>query len=111
MKPPTFPRTHTLKARALCMLLKAYALTHLDFQGKTASYRLSASIWELRHKYGWLIETKKVPTKTADGSRLVIYGRYSITPENLVEYRKLIGKERIDAFIEAAAPRKKKGGN
>jgi len=37
MKPPTFPRTHTLKARALRMLLKAYALTHLGIMldGKT----------------------------------------------------------------------------
>jgi len=100
MNAPTFPKNHTLTARALMRLLLGQQFTHRDFQKATASYRLSGYIEQLRHRHGWPIETKEeiAPTNDPTG-RTATYGRYLIEPEILKALRVEMG-ERLDRFIE-----------
>ncbi len=101
MKKPVFPRTHTLVARALVRLLSGRQFTHLDFQRETATYRLSACIYELRNRYGWPIEKQEETAPTRDPvGRKANYGRYYIKPEILTELRRSLG-ERLAGFISA----------
>ncbi len=109
MNTPTFPRTHTLTARALMRLLKGEKFTHRDFQNQTASYRLSGYIEHLRNHHGWIIETTEESAPTSDKvKRIAIYARYSIEPEILAMYKSEMG-ERLTRFIEAVE--KFEGGN
>jgi len=99
MKAPTFPRTNTLTARALMRLLSGERITHRDFQDKTATYRLSSSIERLRNLHGWKIETIDEIALTSDPvPRVAKYGRYSIDPLLMSEYKQLLG-ERLPNFI------------
>ena len=101
MNTPTFPRTHTLTARALMRLLKGEKFTHRDFQNQTASYRLSGYIEHLRNRHGWIIESKEETAPTSDKvKRIAIYARYSIETEILAMYKSDMG-ERLTRFIEA----------
>ena len=101
MNAPTFPRTHTLTARALMRLLSGQRFTHRDFQNETASYRLSGYIEQLRNRHGWTIETRQETARTNDKvRRLATYGRYSIESEELAALRAGLG-ERLNGFIEA----------
>ncbi len=100
MRIPTFPRAHTLTARALMRLLTGLQFTHRNFQNETASYRLSGYIEQLRNRHHWPIETKEETNRTNDPvPRLATYGRYSIEPEVLAMLRAEMG-ERVDRFIE-----------
>lgn len=101
MNAPTFPKNHTLKARALMRLVLGQQFTHRDFQNETASYRLSSYIEQLRNRHAWPIETKEETALTSDPvPRIATYGRYLIRPEVLQELRDKLG-ERLDKFIEA----------
>jgi hypothetical protein len=109
IKTPTFPGIQTLAARALMRLVTGKKITHRDFQNETATYRLSGYIEQLRNRHGWLITTQDEIAITSDPvKRMAKYGRYSIEPEILLEYRQVLG-ERLDKFIEAV--KKIEGGH
>jgi len=55
VKYPKFPQCSGLNGRTLLRLLELKKITHRDFQDISASYRLSAWIFELR-KRGWLVD-------------------------------------------------------
>ena len=96
---PKFPETSSVTGRALARLLKGKRVTHLGFLNEASSHRLAAYILPLR-KGGWSIETQMLRKLAEDGSRIVRYGRYSIEPEDLAEYKKLFGA-RLEGFIES----------
>ena len=108
---PTFPRPDSLTGRALARLIQGKRFTHRDFQNQTASYRLSGYIEHLRKTHNWIIQTdyEQAPTKDPTG-RNATYGRYSIEPELLAEYRKQLG-ERFDGFIESVSKFENGGAN
>lgn len=100
MKKPTFPKPESLTARALARLMTGKRYTHREYQNQTASYRLSSYIEQLRKRHNWIIKTDYEEASTSDPvGRKAIYGRYSIEPELLAEYRHLLD-ERFDNFIE-----------
>lgn len=102
MTKPTFPRAETLTGRALARLIQGRHLTHRDFQTETATYRLSSYIEHIRKTHNWIVETTQEESQTSDTTgRWAKYGRYSIEPELLAEYRKQIGAERFDNFIKS----------
>lgn len=63
---PTYPNRSTLAGEALAMLLNGQSITHPDFEGKTASWRLSEPIRQLRRDHGWPVETIEIAAPTAD---------------------------------------------
>ena len=106
---PTLPRTKSLTGRALARLMLGKRYTHRDYQNQTASYRLSSHIEQLRKRHNWIIQTEYEEAPTSDPiGRNATYGRYSIKPELLAEYRKLLDK-RFDAFIVAGAKFENRG--
>ncbi len=100
---PSFPRPDSLTGRALARLMQEHRFTHREYQSQTASYRLSSYIEQLRKRHNWIIQTdyEEAPTSDPTG-RNATYGRYSIEPELLAEYRKQLG-ERFDGFIESVS--------
>jgi hypothetical protein len=111
MNTPTYPRYNTLIARALMLLLKGEQFTHKDFQKRTASYRLSSPIEQLRNRHGWPIETTEETALTSDKTgRIATYGRYSIEPEILAMLKDEMG-ERLTRFIEAVQQFEKRGNH
>ena len=101
MRTPEFPRTDTLQARALCRLLSGKKFTHREFQEETQTYKLAAIVDVLRNKRGWIIDSPLEKGLTSGKiRRQVAYARYSIEPEIIAEYRKMLG-ERLDNFMEA----------
>ncbi|MBU6257280.1 MAG: hypothetical protein KGL18_06540 [Burkholderiales bacterium] len=62
---PTWPTRGTLPDRALGMLMDGRKIDHPDFESRTQSWRLGASIFVLR-SLGWPIETIEIPAPTDD---------------------------------------------
>ena len=61
---PGFPTQSSLTGTALKMLLQGRAITTLDFQKTTHSWRLAAYIEQLINKYGWPILTEEIRFST-----------------------------------------------
>jgi hypothetical protein len=98
---PTLPHIDSLPARALARLLAGKQITHKDFQGQTASYRLASYIETLRNRHGWAIESRWEEGLTSDRTgRRARYVRYLIEPLTLMEIKKQLGT-RLDEFIKA----------
>ena len=63
---PTYPNRSTLAGEALAILLNGGSITHPQFEGITASWRLSEPIRQLRRDHGWPVETIEIPAPTAE---------------------------------------------
>ena len=86
-----FPQCYGLSGRALLRLLDHKKITHRDFQNISASYRLSAWIFNLREN-GWLIDNQWEQGLTSDPTgRLARYKRYWLS----TEITELIKRDRI----------------
>ena len=111
MPQPTFPKYNSLNGRALALLLVGEKFTHRDFQNKTASYRLSEHIRQLRDHHRWTILTIEETAQTSDPTgRIATYGRYSIDRDILLKFRNEMG-DKIDAFVKAVKNFEQGGGN
>jgi hypothetical protein len=99
---PTLPSAKSMQGRTLARLLQARKISHIDMLREVASYRLSAPIERLRNLHGWQIEIEYREGITRDSvGRKARYGVYSIAPELIRQYRKALGAERFDNFIES----------
>jgi hypothetical protein len=107
----TLPKEETLAGQTLVRLMQGRQLTHRDFQTESATYRLSVYIEHLRKTHNWIIQTdyEEEATTSNPTGRNTTYGRYSIEPELLAEYREQISTERFDAFIEVVKQFEAKG--
>lgn len=104
MTKPTLPNPNSMQGRTLARLMQARKISHIDILRETATYRLSAPIERLRNLHGWNIEMEWREDVTRDPTgRKARYGIYSIEPEMIRQYRKALGAERFDAFIEAVS--------
>jgi len=92
---PRFPNCCGLSGRTLLRLLQNQKITHRDFQNISASYRLSAWIYELR-RLGWPISDRWEKGLTSDpAGRMARFKRYwldnefleSIKPDAQFTYR------------------------
>lgn len=78
---PKLPHCSGLSARALLMLLDGRKITHRDYQSITASYRLSARIYELK-EIGWLVDDHWEQDLTNDpAGRVARFKRYWLNPK------------------------------
>lgn len=68
---PTWPKSGTLAARALGMLMDGRLICHPEFETATGSWRLAAYVNALR-VLGWPVETIEVPSPTDDASHRTI---------------------------------------
>jgi len=81
---PKAPRPGTLADEALRRLMRGERITHRDHDRESASYRLAASIYQLR-KGGWEIESRPEVGVARTGRRCR-YVRYAIPPKTLRRY-------------------------
>ncbi|UJF24771.1 helix-turn-helix domain-containing protein [Suttonella sp. R2A3] len=83
-------------AELLARLLEGQTLSQHDATKILSTTRLSAYIYELRHTYGWDIETLDETAPCADG-RTASYGRYRLIPSELYK----LSTEEREKWIEA----------
>lgn len=81
---PRFPSPGTHTRRALDMLRAGQALTSLEFQAATGSWKLAARVDELRHRYGWPVITALVPNPQRPQAKAI--ARYSLPSEAVTRY-------------------------
>jgi len=96
---PKFPQCSGLTGRTLLRLLEQKKITHRDFQIISASYRLSAWIFNLREK-GWQIDDRWEKVVTSDPTgRMARYKRYWLAPDlvNLMKRDKVF-RTRVENF-------------
>jgi hypothetical protein len=67
---PSFPTQSSLTGLALKMLLQGQAITTLDFQKTTHSWRLAAYVEQLINKHRWPILTEEIRFST-DPRRII----------------------------------------
>lgn len=84
MTQPQWPNPGVHARLALELLLSGASLTSLEFQAATGSWKLAARIDELRHRYGWPVDTEQVPNPSRPRSRPI--ARYSLPPETISTY-------------------------
>ena len=83
MNYPKFPNCCGLSGRVLLRLLQNKKITHRDFQNISASYRLSAWIYDLKEK-GWEIQDQWEKGLTNDpAGRMARFKRYWLDPKFL----------------------------
>jgi hypothetical protein len=94
------PMSSSLSGRALALLLTGHRITHRHFQNHTSSYRLSASIFELRQD-GWPIDDKWHCGLTNDSAgRHAKYKSYFILDEEISRLFSL-DDDRLKSYLDA----------
>jgi hypothetical protein len=83
----SFPKPATLPDRLLDRLLAGDSLTHPEWQAKTSSWRLAASVQVLRD-CGWPVDTLPIAAPTPDNPDRTI-ARYRLPPEVITKGREL----------------------
>jgi hypothetical protein len=87
---PKVPSNNTLAFRALRMMLRGKKISHPDFEGKTASWRLAAQIHILK-KMGWPIQTVGVCHLVAKNPKARHISRYFLENKCIMKARKHLG--------------------
>jgi len=78
---PKFPQCNSLTGRTLLRLIDGQKITHRDFQDASASYRLSAWVYNLRQN-GWEIDDRWEKGITNDPiGRMARFKRYWLEPD------------------------------
>lgn len=72
----------TLRAKVLAYLLKGNTLTHLEGLRLFHTVQLPGVIYDLRHRYGFEVQTENLPHTTSD-RRQVTLARYSLPHTDL----------------------------
>lgn len=76
------PKSNSVQAEVLSLLLKGRTLTGMESVFKSSTTRLAAHVHTLCKKYGWEIEARERATGCTDG-RLAYVAEYRLPPDAL----------------------------
>ena len=84
---PAMPRPATLAERLLDCMLAGESLTHPEWEDRTQSWRLAATVQTLRD-YGWPVQTLPIPAPTPENPERFI-ARYWLRSDAIAKGREL----------------------
>lgn len=86
---PHYPPAHSVRGRVLGRLLRGSILTSGDVWRELSASRLAATIYQLRHEFGWDIHSHRIRVRTRDNGRDALISEYWLDSRQ----RREIGEE------------------
>lgn len=86
---PHYPPADSVRGRVLGRLLRGSILTSGDVWRELSASRLAATIYQLRHDFGWDIHSHRIRVRTRDNGRDALISEYWLDSQQ----RRAIGEE------------------
>lgn len=102
---PQYPPAESVRGRVLGRLLRGSILTSGDIWRELSSSRLAATIYQLRHEFGWNIHSQRTRVRTRDHGREALISEYWVD----LRQRREVGEEGKE-FVRLTALLEKQGG-
>lgn len=78
---PQFPACESVRGRVLGRLLRGRMMTNGDVWRELSASRLAATVYQLRHEFGWDIRSHRIRVRTRDNGRDALISEYWIDAE------------------------------